>query len=110
MNVSFEEIGRLSVTFAQENCESGKVCKMGGNDTVVACADGDEFCGIIEGVRGGYAAVMVEGFAEVSFSGGLNAGFVSLCADGNGGIKAGSGREHLVVSVDENAKTAVIKL
>jgi hypothetical protein len=37
-------------------------------------------------------------------------GYVNLCADGQGGVKTGAGREYLVVSVDENAKTAVIKL
>ena len=28
MNVSFEEIGRLAVTFAQTGCEGGQVCKV----------------------------------------------------------------------------------
>jgi hypothetical protein len=37
-------------------------------------------------------------------------GYVNLCADGNGGVKAGQGREYLVVSVDEAAGTAVMKL
>jgi hypothetical protein len=37
-------------------------------------------------------------------------GYVNLCADGTGGVKAGEGKEYLVVSVNENAKTAVIKL
>ena len=110
MNVSFEEIGRLSVTFGQEGCEGGQVCKVSGNGTVVPCADGDKFCGIVEHVRGNHAAVQVAGFAEVACTGAVAAGYVNLCADGNGGVKAGTGREYLVVSVDESAKTAVIKL
>ena len=108
MNVSFEEIGRMAVTFAQEGCQSGQVCKVGGNGKVVPCAAGDKFCGIVESIRGGFAAVQLEGFATVTVSGSVNAGYVNLCADGNGGIKAGSGREYLVVSV--NGNTAVIKL
>ena len=108
MNVSFEEIGRLAVTFAQEGCESGQVCKLGSDGRAVPCAAGDKFCGVVEGVRSGFAAVQVEGFAAVTVSGELNAGYVTLCADGSGGVKAGSGREYLVVSV--NAGTAVIKL
>ena len=110
MNVSFEEIGRLAVTFVQEGCAGGQVCKVSGNGKVAPCADGDKFCGIVEGVRGGHAAVMVAGFATVDFSGSLSVGYVNLCADGSGGVKSGSGREYLVVSVDEAAKTAVIKL
>lgn len=110
MNVSFEEIGRLAVTFGHSGCEGGQVCKVGANGTVAPCAAGDKFCGIVEGVRGSFAAVQVTGFAAVPYSGTVSVGYVNLCADGTGGVKAGAGREYLVVSVDENAKTAVIKL
>ena len=108
MNVSFEEIGRLAVTFAHENCESGQVCKVIGNAMVGACNEGDEFCGLVESVRGGHAAVQLEGFATVRVSGAVNPGYVTLCADGAGGVKSGSGREYLVVSL--RGDTAVIKL
>ena len=110
MNVSFEEIGRLAVTFGHEGCQAGQVCKVSGNGTVAPCAAGDKLCGIVEGVRGDYAAVQVAGFAEVPYSGSVALGHVSLCADGSGGVKAGAGREYLVVSVDENAQTAIIML
>ncbi len=110
MNVSFEEIGRLAVTFGQDGCEGGQVCKVSANGTVAPCAAGEKFCGVVEGVRGDYAAVQVAGFAEVRFSGSVGVGYVNLCADGNGGVKAGEGREHLVVSVDENAGTAILML
>ena len=110
MNVSFEDIGRISVTFGQEGCEGGLVFKIGGNGLVVPCADGEKFCGIVEHVRGNHAAVQVAGFAEVSITGAVSVGYVNLCADGTGGVKAGTGKEYLVVSVNENAKTAVIKL
>ena len=98
----------MAVTFAQDGCQGGQVCKGSANGTVAPCAAGEKFCGIVEGVRSGFAAVQVEGFAEVAVSGTVNAGYVNLCADGNGGVKAGSGREYLVVSV--NADTATIML
>ena len=110
MNVSFEEIGRLAVTFAQEGCQGGQVCKVSANGKVAPCAAGDKLCGIVEHVRGSHAAVQVAGFAEVKVTGAVSLGYVSLCADGSGGVKAGAGREYLVVSVDENAKTAIIML
>ena len=110
MNVSFEEIGRLAVTFGQEGCQGGQVCKVSGNGAVAPCADGDKFCGIVEHVRGNHAAVQVAGFAEVSIAGAVSLGYVNLCADGSGGVKTGAGREYLVVSVDEHAQTCVIKL
>ena len=108
MNVSFEEIGRMAVTFAQSGCESGQVCKVSENGTVAPCAAGEKFCGIVEGVRGDFAAVQVAGFATVAVSGSVGVGYVNLCADGQGGVKAGSGKEYLVVSV--NADTATIML
>lgn len=110
MNVSFEEIGRLAVTFAQNGCKSGQVCKLGSDGKVTACAEGESFCGIVESVRGEHAAVQLEGFATVGITGTVSLGYVDLCADGSGGVKSGSGREYLVVRVDTNAKTAVIKL
>ena len=110
MNVSFEEIGRLAVTFAQEGCQGGQVCKVSANGKVAPCADGDKFCGIVEHVRGNHAAVQVAGFAEVGITGAVGLGYVELCADGSGGVKAGAGREYLVVSVDENAQTCIIML
>ena len=110
MNVSFEEIGRLAVTFAHEDCQAGQVCKVSGSGKVAPCAEGDKLCGVVEHVRGSHAAVQVAGFAQVRITGAVEVGYVNLCADGVGGVKAGAGREYLVVSVDENAKTAVIKL
>lgn len=110
MNVSFEEIGRLAVTFGHEGCQAGQVCKVSGNGTVAPCAAGDKLCGIVEHVRGAHAAVQVAGFAEVNITGAVSLGYVNLCADGTGGVKAGAGREYLVVSVDSSAGTAIIKL
>ena len=110
MNVSFEEIGRLSVTFAQENCAGGQVCKVSGNGTVAPCAAGDRFCGVAEHVRGAHAAVQGAGVAEGKVAGAVGGGYVNLCADGTGGVKTGEGKEYLVVSVNETAKTAIIKL
>ena len=98
----------MAVTFGQKGCESGQVCKVSEGGTVAPCGAGEKFCGIVEGVRGGFAAGQVAGFATVAVSGSVGVGYVSLCADGQGGVKAGQGREYLVVSV--NADTATIML
>ncbi len=111
MKAAFEEIGHLAVTFAQAGCAPGKVCKVSQNGAVTPCIAGEKFCGKAEWIRNGFAAVQVEGFAELTYTGtapGL--GFVSLCADGLGGVKTGSGKEYLVVSVDTAAKNVTIKL
>ena len=112
MNVSFDEIGRLAVTFAAgEALEAGQVCKLDESGKAVPCADGERFCGIAEGIRKGFAAVQVAGFARVSCEdAAVKAGYVNLCADGAGGVKSGSGREYLLVSTDAAAKTVTIML
>ena len=110
MNVFFEEFGRMAVTFGQDGCGGGQVCKVSASGTVAPCGAGEKFCGIVEGVRGDFAAVQVAGFATVAVSGSVGVGYVNLCADGQGGVKAGSGREYLVVGVDENTGTAIIML
>ena len=108
MNVAFEEIGHLAVTFADGGCEAGKVCKVSGNGTAAGCDEGDDFCGVAEGVRNGFAGVQVAGFAEVTITGEVGLGWQCLCADGSGGVKAGGENKYLVVSVSDEA--AVIKL
>ncbi len=111
MKTAFEEIGYMAVTFAASGCQVGQVCKVSANGTVAPCGDGEKFCGIAAHVRGGHAAVQVAGFAQVGYTGTApGIGYVNLCGNGSGGVKAGSGKEYLVVSVDTAAKTAIIKL
>ena len=111
MKVSFEEIGCVRASFAAENGGADQVCKMAGNGKVAACGDGENFIGVMETLRKGICCVKLQGFAELSYTGqapGL--GYVKLAANGQGGVKAGSGREHLVVSVDETAGKIIVKL
>ena len=111
MNVSFEEIGHLSASFACETGKPGQVCKVSANGQVAPCADGDSFCGVIEVVRKGVAGVQLHGFAELSYTGAAPAlGYTGLQADGKGGVKAAGSRTYLVVSVDTAARTATIEL
>ena len=111
MNVSFEEIGRLSATFACEQGAAGQLCKLTANGKVAPCADGDRFCGLIECVRQGVAGVQLHGFAEISYTGAAPAvGYANLQANGHGGVKAAGTQAYLVVSVNTADKTAVIEL
>ena len=112
MKVAFEEIGRVAATFAAEAGEAGQVCKMADNGKVAVCADGEAFIGLMEGIRNGFCGVQLHGFAEVAYTGTAPAlGFAKLAADGNGGVKvSATGREYLVVCVDENAMKAIIEL
>lgn len=112
MKVAFEEIGRIGASFAAESGEAGQVCKMAANGTVAPCADGENFIGVMEGLRKGICGVQIHGFAELDYTGtapGL--GYAKLAANGSGGVKVSTaGREYLVVSVDETAKKAIVEL
>jgi len=80
---------------------------------VVPCSGGEDFCGTVcsVGRDGKVCSVVLGGLVRLPFSGtapGL--GWTALAADGQGGVTAGSGREYLVVDVDEAGKTAVCRL
>lgn len=105
--ITFDSIHETYVTFqADEGLDNGQVCKVTGDSAVGACSAGDAFCGVARHVRGGLAGVVLEGFCQMPYTGTApSVGMAALCADGNGGVKAGGDKEYLIVQVDENAKT-----
>ncbi len=113
MNVAFDGIGAVMATFlTEEDVTGGEVVKVTANGTVGLCSEGDAFFGVALVPTDGAAAVQVSGFMTVHCDSGVPAlGYVTLCADGNGGIKtAASGTAVQVVAVDETNLTAVIYL
>ena len=112
MNISYEGIGALVVTVPVGTCTIGQVCKIGSNGYADDCGSGEKFCGIVLHKEPNMATVQLEGFVRVGYSGSkLSYGYVNLTADGNGKVVANSnGREYLVVHVDAQNMTAVIKL
>jgi len=114
MKVSFEGIGQWSATFAcGDGMKAGQVVKINGNGEVSGCAGGDSFCGVVNSVGrdGAACSVALGGMVTVPYTGAAPAlGWSEMTADGNGGIKTGSGRTVLVVAVDESAKTVTFAL
>ena len=115
MDICFEGIGQTAATFrAESGIGPGMAVTLTGSGTVGLGEDGDPPCGVaLGGARGGAAAVPIGGAAKVGWSGDtLSAGWQSLACDGQGGVKTVSagGVKWLVLAVDEDAKTAVVKL
>ncbi len=117
MDICFEGIGQTAATFrAESGIGPGMAVTLTGSGTVGLGEDGDPPCGValgLGGARGGAAAVQIGGAAKVGWSGDtLSAGWQSLACDGQGGVKTVSagGVKWLVLAVDEDAKTAVVKL
>ena len=111
--VSFEAIGQVAATFyAAEGVKAGQVVKLSEDSTVAPCTAGEKFVGVaITDAKDGCAGVQTAGFAVVPCAdGGVKAGYVSLAADGDGGVKkADGGAEYLVVAVNGD-NTITIKM
>jgi len=112
MNVSFDGIGGKLVTFLTSNATKGAVVKVSAAGAVALCSAGDAFDGVAVTVADGCAAVCLDGFVTVDYSGTAPAiGHAILVADGSAGVKtAESGTTYLVVDRDTTAKTVTIKL
>ena len=106
MSVSFGGFHNETVTFkVNEEITNGAPVKIIENATVAPCEDGEVFCGILTNGDNAYAAVQIYGEVTAKFSGTApELGYTALVA-GADGVKAGDGREYLVVSVDEAAGT-----
>lgn len=114
MELAYDEIGQVCVTFAQgTGVAKDQVCKISGNGQVGKCNAGEKFCGVAATPRGGYVGVVLGGFVTVPYTGNTpTTGYGMLSADGTGGVKvdATNGRQILVVSVDTSAKTVTMYL
>ena len=123
MELSFAGIGQVAATFqteVQEDDDSkklaiGHVVALTAANTVGFGTAGAAPCGVILALeKDQTAAVQVDGFAQVMYSGSAapTVGWGALGVDGSGGVQVAStgGRSVLIVQVDTAAKTAVIKL
>ena len=107
MSVSFGGFNANTATFRTlAELESGCAVKISESNTVSACADGDAFCGFVVNGEGGYASVQLSGAVTAVYSGTKPAlGYAKLASDGKGVKASTSGREYLVIAVNETAKT-----
>ncbi len=112
MKISYDGIGYLAVTVPAGTCGAGKACVMNAAGQADACTSGGRFMGVCDEVKNGLAAVQVNGFAKLPYSGTVpTMGFAKLAADGKGGVSVNSdGQEYLVVAVDEVGLNITVKL
>lgn len=114
--VSFEGIGQVAATFhAGSGVKAGQPVKLSGDSAVEPCAAGERFCGVaLTDAKDGCAGVQVSGFTAVGCSdSAVTVGYVSLTADGSGGVKkagAGDAGAEYLVAADDGAGTITIKM
>lgn len=109
MSVAFNGIGTMVVTFQAGTVTPGFPAAMQENGKVQNAADKAAPVGIILNKRNDHAAVQVQGFAEVTYSGSdPTLGWNSLVADSSGGLRLATaeetGRACLVVTLDTEHK------
>ena len=113
MEFSYEGIGQVVATFAaEEGVEPGMAVAVIENGTVGVPSGGAELAGKVLAVNGDCCAVQVGGFMELAFTGeSPTVGWNTIACDGEGGIWVGQGSQsRLIVHVDEDKQTIVIKL
>lgn len=116
MSISFEGIGQVLATFrVEDGVTEGSVVTVTDDSTVGLGEADDLFCGVLLGIEeDGMGAVQIEGMVSVGYSGTTApaVGYSMLACDGQGGVEAvaSGGLNYLVLSVDADSQTAVIKL
>jgi hypothetical protein len=109
MDYSFSGFGENAATFAaQSGVAAGMPVKLAASGTVCACAAGDSICGVALNVRDGMAAVQLSGYVCLPYDGTVPAvGWqnVAAAADGKAAVGGTSGRQLLILDVDEASKT-----
>lgn len=107
MSVAFNGFGENMATFkADGEITGGTPVKMSDSSTVAVCADGESFCGFAVECSGGYASVKLSGTVITEYSGTApELGYSKLTAGSRGVTASDSGREYLVVAVDEDSST-----
>ena len=116
MNICFEGIGEVAATFCVEDgieLTAGQAVTLVGDSEVGMGTDGDALSGVvIHAEKDGCAAVQVGGMCKVKFTDAAPAiGWTGIAVDGTGKVKvAEGGMKCMVISVDAEAGTAVIKL
>ncbi len=115
MKVSFEGIGECVASFYNDSgarAESGAPVKLSGNGKVAACGDGELLFGVAVSAGEEFAAVQVQGFVILPYSGTApSVGYAKLSADGKGGVKKDdNGKSYAIVQVDTTTKTIGLML
>lgn len=99
MKVSFNGYKEGIVTFeTASGVAVGDFVMVSDNGKVQKAAS--SFCGICTGLRNGYAAVQLDGYAKVPYTGNLSVGYNKLAVSDDALTVSQSGRELLVVDVD----------
>ena len=110
MTVSFDGYHANTVTFeAASGVIVGLPVVMSANGKVANATSA--FCGVCKSLKNGYAAVQLDGYVRLPYTGSIAVGYKKLVVDtGKIKVDATNGREHLVIDVDSTTNTAGIIL
>ena len=110
MTVSFDGYNANTITFeAASGVTVGLPVMISANGKVSNATS--TFCGVCKSLKNGYAAVQLDGYVRLPYTGSIAVGYKQLVVD-DGEIKVDTtnGREYLVTDVDSTTNTAGIIL
>ncbi len=110
MTVSFDGYNANTITFeAASGVTVGLPVMISANGKVSNATS--TFCGVCKSLKNGYAAVQLDGYVRLPYTGSIAVGYKQLVVD-DGEIKVDTtnGREHLVTDVDSTTNTVGIIL
>ena len=103
MEINFNGYRENVLTFAYTGTvAAGTRVKMSASGTVAPADANGDFIGVVVSVRGGYAAVQIDGYVECAKDGTVNTGVVKLVNTSTGVKAAESGIDRLVIYTDSN--------
>ena len=110
MNVNFNGFREGIVTFIADSAltDAGVPVKMSADGTVTKCSGNDNFCGVCVGLRNGYAAVQLTGYARMKAAAKIDVGYRKLASDSNAKVAVNSGGRELLVVDSTTTEVGVI--
>lgn len=110
MKVNFNGFDEKVLTFKADNTltDSGQWVKITSNGCVGKADANSALVGNVVNIRNGYCGVMVSGTVTAKKSGTIALGYSHLVYTANGITQNSAGREHLVLSVDDENVTFIL--
>ena len=109
MTIDFKGYNENVTTFIADNTVTdGCLVKVSDDGTVSKSGTNEVFCGVCVGVRGGCAAVQLNGYIEVPAASKINAGYRKLVSNSAGKVTTNDGGRELLVVNSTNTTVGFI--
>lgn len=104
--ISYNGFNNNFLTFkTNTEIQANKPVKIVSDDAVEVCKNGEVICGVTATCSDDAVSVQLNGYVELPCNdSNITLGYTELCADSDGGVKKGTGRQVLVLKIDKTEK------